>query len=438
MYNWRNPIISSRSFANDPDLVLEMSLAYMRGIQESGIAPAAKHFPGDGLDERDQHLSFSINHFSCEEWDATYGKVYQGLIEAGLPSIMAGHIHQPAYSRYFNQELEGKHTLPATLSKELLTDLLRGKLGFNGLIVTDASHMLGMTSAMKRSEALPLSIAAGCDMFLFFNDAKEDFDYMLQGYRSGVITEERLQEALLRILGLKASLGLHKQESFLEPKEKDTALGKIGLPESKAIFEEVANKAITLVKEEKGVLPISVKKYPRVLLVGVKGTEKDFGEIIAGSKGSPLENMKNLLETEGFKVTIFESMAEKFKALPKEEFVKSISKIYSQKSAITEITDNYDLVINLVNVNPSTVQRPIWPMSKGTPDIPFYVHEVPTIIVSIQSPYHLADIPQAKTYINAYDGNQKNLAILIEKLLGKSGFEGKSNIDVYCGNLLDY
>lgn len=77
-------------------------------------------------------------------------------------------------------------------------------------------------------------------------------------------------------------------------------------------------------------------------------------------------------------------------------------------------------------------------MSKGTPDIPFYVHEVPTIIVSIQSPYHLADIPQAKTYINAYDGNQKNLAILIEKLLGKSGFEGKSNIDVYCGNLLDY
>ncbi|MFR0813489.1 MAG: glycoside hydrolase family 3 protein [Enterococcus casseliflavus] len=438
MYNWRNPIISSRSFANDPDLVLEMSLAYMRGIQESGIAPAAKHFPGDGLDERDQHLSFSINHFSCEEWDATYGKVYQGLIEAGLPSIMAGHIHQPAYSRYFNQELEGKHTLPATLSKELLTDLLRGKLGFNGLIVTDASHMLGMTSAMKRSEALQLSIAAGCDMFLFFNDAKEDFDYMLQGYRSGVITEERLQEALLRILGLKASLGLHKQESFLEPKEKDTALGKIGLPESKAIFEEVANKAITLVKEEKGVLPISVKKYPRVLLVGVKGTEKDFGEIIAGSKGSPLENMKNLLETEGFKVTIFESMAEKFKALPKEEFVKSISKIYSQKSAITEITDNYDLVINLVNVNPSTVQRPIWPMSKGTPDIPFYVHEVPTIIVSIQSPYHLADIPQAKTYINAYDGNQKNLAILIEKLLGKSGFEGKSNIDVYCGNLLDY
>jgi len=124
--------------------------------------------------------------------------------------------------------------------------------------------------------------------------------------------------------------------------------------------------------------------------------------------------------------------------LPKEEFVKSISKIYSQKSAISEITNHYDVVINLVNVNPSTVQRPIWPMSKGTPDIPFYVHEIPTIIVSIQSPYHLADMPQAKTYINAFDGNRKNIEVLVEKLMGKTPFKGKSNIDVYCGNLLDY
>ena len=87
-YNWRNPIISSRSFGSNPDLVLEMSLAYMKGIQESGIAPAAKHFPGDGVDERDQHLSFSVNSLSTEEWDQTYGKVYKGLIDAGLPSIM--------------------------------------------------------------------------------------------------------------------------------------------------------------------------------------------------------------------------------------------------------------------------------------------------------------------------------------------------------------
>ncbi|HEG4229836.1 TPA: beta-hexosaminidase, partial [Enterococcus faecium] len=236
--NWRNPIISSRSFGQSPDKVLELSLAYMKGIQESGILPAAKHFPGDGIDERDQHLSFSINSLSTEEWDNSFGKVYSGLIEAGLPSIMAGHIHMPAYSKHFNLDLKDEDLLPATLSKELITDLLRGKLGFNGLVVTDASHMLGMTGAMKRSELLPTSIAAGCDLFLFFNDPDEDFNYMMEGYYKGIISEERLRDALRRILGLKAKLGLHKKEKnkILLPKQE--AMEKIGLIENKSIFKE--------------------------------------------------------------------------------------------------------------------------------------------------------------------------------------------------------
>ena len=90
--NWRNPIISTRTFCDDPDYTLELALAYMKGIRESGIAPAAKHFPGDGTDEFDQHLSFSVIDYSVEEWMASFGKVYKGLIEADLPSLMAGHI----------------------------------------------------------------------------------------------------------------------------------------------------------------------------------------------------------------------------------------------------------------------------------------------------------------------------------------------------------
>ena len=437
MYNWRNPIISSRSFANNPDKVLEMALAYMKGVRESGIAPAAKHFPGDGIDERDQHLSFSINSLSCQEWDETYGKVYRGLIEADLPSIMAGHIHMPAYSRHFNPALKERQTLPATLSKELLTDLLRGKLGFNGLIVTDASHMLGMTSAMKRSEILPTAIAAGCDLFLFFNDTDEDFGYMMQGYRDGVLTEERLEEALQRILGLKAHLGLHRKAKTEIMQPKAEALAKIGLPENKKFFREVADKAITLVREEKGILPMTPQKYPRVLLVEIKGVEGGFGELLGGG-GQPMEWLKESLEAKGFAVTIYESQAQKLAKMPKEDFAKNIGAVYSRKAPIAQITDNYDLVINVVNVNPSTVQRPIWPLSKGTPDVPFYVHEVPTLVVSVQCPYHLADIPQAQTYINTYDSRQVTLEVLTEKLTGQSPFTGVSNIDVWCGDLLNY
>ena len=431
-YNWRNPIISSRSFGSDPDLVLEMSLAYMKGIQESGILPAAKHWPGDGIDERDQHLSFSVNSLSTEEWDQTYGKVYKGLIDAGLPSIMAGHIHLPAYQRHFNPDVKDEELLPATLSKEITTDLLRGKLGFNGVVVTDASHMLGLTGAMKRSELIPTSIAAGCDLFLFFNDPDEDFGSMMDGYKNGIITEERLQEALERILGLKAKLGLHKKArtEILPPKEE--ALAKIGLPENKALFKEVADHAITLVKDKQEIWPVTPEKYKRVLLVDVKGVQGGFGAMLGG-KEKVVDIMKELLEKQGFEVTIWESTEEKIMKLPEDERAAAIANVYAQKRPISELTDHYDLIINLANVNPGTVQRIVWPASKGTPDIPFYIHEVPTIFVSVQYPYHLADVPQVKTYINAYDSRKANLEVLVEKLMGRSEFKGDSPVDAFCG-----
>ncbi|MFD0965661.1 glycoside hydrolase family 3 protein [Seminibacterium arietis] len=432
-YNWRNPIISNRVFGSDPDTVLEMALAYMKGIQESGILPAAKHFPGDGVDERDQHLSFSVNSFSCEEWDRTYGKVYQGLIDAGLPSLMAGHIHLPAYEQYFDPTLKFEDCLPATLSKPILTNLLREKLGFNGVVVTDASHMVAMTSAMKRSEMLPTAIAAGCDLFLFFNDPDEDFGYMMDGYRKGIITDERLHDAITRTLGLKAKLGYHKitKEKILPSKEE--ALAKIGLPEYKAIFAEVADKAITLVKSKEDVFPVTTQKYPRVLLVNVKGVDGGFGKMVAGSQKSATEILQEILIEKGFKVEIYKSPMDDILKMSDEDQVKTIRNEYSQKRPIADLVNKYDLIINVANVQMSTVQRVVWQATKGTPDIPFYVHEVPTIFVSVQCPFHLADVPQVKTYINAYDGKQMTMELLVDKLMGKSEFKGKSPIDAYCG-----
>lgn len=431
--NWRNPIISSRSFGQDPDKVLTLSLAYMKGIQESGILPAAKHFPGDGIDERDQHLSFSINSLSTEEWDKTFGKVYSGLIDAGLPSIMAGHIHMPAYSKYFDPELKDEDFLPATLSKELITDLLRGKLNFNGLVVTDASHMLGLTGSMKRSELLPTSIAAGCDLFLFFNDPDEDFGYMLDGYKNGIITDERLHDALRRILGLKTKLGFHQtpKEKILPPKE--VAMKQIGLPENKKLFREVADEAITLVKDKQAIWPITPEKYPRILLVDVHGVKGGFGELVAGNRPQAIDLLKDLLLEKGFEVEKHVSPEDSLKGLSAEEKIKNIAGIYAAKRPIKELTDKYDLIINVANVNPGTVQRIVWPASKGTPDIPFYIHEIPTIFVSVQCPFHLADVPQVKTYINTYDGKQETLESLVDKLIGEDSFRGTSPVDAYCG-----
>jgi len=432
--NWRNPIISTRTWSQDVEQTLELSLEYMRGIMESGIAPAAKHFPGDGIDERDQHLSFAPNWLSKEEWDATFGRVYGGLFEAGLPSIMAGHIALPEYVKYFNPEATTEELyMPATLSKYILTDLLRGEMKFNGLVVTDASHMVAMTSAMKRSEMLPTAIAAGSDLFLFFNDPDEDFGYMMDGYKNGIITDERLNEALTRILGTKAALGLHKKAKTEIMMPKEEAMARIGLEENKAIAAEVADKGIVLVKNTEDIFPISPEQYKRVLLVDVKGTEGGFGALIGAQGPKPSQVMKEMLEKEGFEVSIWESPMDKVMQLPVEERRAAIGSVYAAKRPITELTDNYDLIINLAIVNPNTDQRIQWPASKGTPDIPFYVHEVPTIFISLQCPFHLADVPQVKTYINAYDNKDVTFNALVDKMLGRSEFVGVSPVDAFCG-----
>lgn len=432
--NWRNPIITSRTFGQDADQVLEFSKEYMRGFMESNMVCAMKHFPGDGIDERDQHLSNSINSLSCEEWDATFGKVYSGMIEAGVHSVMAGHIMMPAYQKHFSPGMADEETMPATLCKELITDLLKGKLGFNGLVVTDASHMVGMTAAMKRSDILPRAIAAGCDLFLFFNDPDEDFEYMMNGYKNGVITEERLEDALSRTLGVKAYLGLHKKakKDIVPPVE---GLKVIGKQEFKDMAKEVSDHAVTLVKNI-GVspLPITVQKFKRILLVPQETT----GAAIHGraaSQKSATEYLKEKLEAEGFTVEIYESMMDKLAKLPPEKAGEAMMNSYAGKSPITSITDRYDLIIQVAHVYNlfGTVQRINWKLSKGTPDIPWYVHELPTIFISVCCPFHLADVPQVKTYINAYDKNEHTLDAIVEKLVGRSEFMGIDPVDSFCG-----
>jgi beta-N-acetylhexosaminidase len=126
LVNWRNPIISNRALGADPDLVLAMGKEYLRGMSESGVACAMKHFPGGGIDERDHHLSSSVNSLSIQEWDASFGKVYSGMIDPGVQSVMVGHImlpayQLPAYQRHFAPAIADKDLLPASWSPTPLT-----------------------------------------------------------------------------------------------------------------------------------------------------------------------------------------------------------------------------------------------------------------------------------------------------------------------------
>ncbi|MGV3304834.1 glycoside hydrolase family 3 protein [Streptococcus suis] len=438
--NWRNPIIANRTWGANVDQVIELSKEYMRGIMEHGIVPFAKHFPGDGIDERDHHLSFASNPMTKSEWMETFGRIYGEMADAGLPGIMVGHIHLPNVEKEMHPERELDDMLPASLNKTLLDELLRGELGYNGAIVTDASHMIGMTASMPRRELLPTAIEAGCDLFLFFNDPEEDLRWMKEGLENGLLSEERLHDALRRTLGLKAKLGLHqfegRRQEIMLPKEE--ALALIGRDEAKQLAKEVADKAITLVKaKQEGIFPVNSERYKRILLVEVDGYKGGFGAMINAGKKRAADTLKELLEARGHQVSIWENTEARIAKLPEEERPAAIANVYASKRPIAEITDNYDLIINLVDVNSGgTTQRIIWPAAKGTPDQPFYVHEIPTIVVSVQHPFALADMPQVATYINAYDGLPVTLEALVAKLAGESDFTGVSPVDAYCG-LLD-
>ena len=436
LYNWENTEIVTRAFGGDAERVATMSKAYLNGAHTiPGFACAAKHFPGNGQDFRDAHIANNVNYFDVEKWDETYGHVYRKLIENDLDAIMGGHIMLPSYAKAINPELKDEDMMPATLSPEIMTGLLRDRLGFNGMVVTDASHMVAMTERMKRSEMLPASINAGCDMFLFFNDPEEDFATMLGAYKTGIISEERMTEALTRILGLKAHLGLNKKGKEELVPQPETVEEVLQREEYKAMQKSISEDCITLVKyKDKDVLPMTPDRYKRIMIVHIKGAENSMSalmKMLGGGKGNPAEALKEKLCAKGFDAFIYESPLDVMKKQIEAGEKPDLNIYFAGKNAIADFVSDMDLVITLCDVPNG---RPSFGMSKGGGEIPWYVFEVPVVVVGCGQPTMLADIPQARTYINTYDSKDTTLDALVENLMnGEEAFKGTDPIDSFCG-----
>lgn len=406
-YNFRNPITNIRTFGSDVDVIIDMAKGYCKGAREEQVATSIKHFPGDGMDERDQHLLISTNDLSKEAWDLSYGRIYKSLIDEGVLTIMAGHISLPAY------EASGAYNVPATLSKSLLQDLLRDQLGFNGLITSDATPMVGFTSAMPRKKAVPYAIEVGCDMFLFNKNYEEDYRYMCEGVATGILSLKRLDEAVLRILGVKVALELHtkQQEETLVPQK--VAIEGLRQQQFVTWAKECADEGVTLVKDTQQLLPLKAAKTPRVLL-------QILGDFDSNDRVYQL--FENALRLEGFQVTRYE----------KEDFRSLVNEVEAFKA-------RYDLVIYISNVETAsnkTVSRIHWYTFFGQGNnIPWFVEEVPTMMVSVGNPYHLIDAPMIKTYINGYCHSEFVIEAIIDKIMGRSEFKGVSPVDPFCGRM---
>lgn len=430
--DFHNPITNTRTFGSDVDTVIACGARYMDAADENGVAVSIKHFPGDGVDERDQHILTSVNSLSCEEWMATYGKVYRTLIEKGAKTVMVGHIAQPAWTKRLNPNATHRESLlPASLNKELLTGLLRGELGFNGLISTDSSAMVGFTTAMPRRIAVPTAIAAGADVFLFNKSLDEDYGYLLDGIQSGILSVERLDEAVTRILAAKASLALPEKQAAGTLVPGPEALDIVGCEKFQTWADEVVDKSVTLVHDRQQLLPISPEKYRRIYLNVIQKSTDPEDELVL--------HWKKLFEDEGFEVTVRDRRV----TINPQDFAdpnlppEKGAMLYEMYRSVEEMKKNYDLyvyVVNMQNASNNTTLRLNWNVTFGLgDDAPWLVSEIPVMMISTAYPYHLFDAPMVDTYINAYSAAPQFTKAIMDKIMGRSEFKGISPVDPYCG-----
>ncbi|WEV36519.1 glycoside hydrolase family 3 N-terminal domain-containing protein [Lactobacillus sp. ESL0677] len=412
--NFRNPIMNTRTFGSNEDTVTKMADAEINGLKNNNIIPVAKHFPGDGVDERDQHLLSSINSLSAEDWMESYGQIYHHLIENGLPSIMIAHIMQPAWERKLKPGIEDKDLRPATTSKLLINGLLRKVLKFNGLTITDATPMIGYNVIMPRSKALPTTINSGIDMILFNKNIDEDYQFIKDAVNDGTLSVERIDEAVTRIIATKvAQKVMDTNCKLLEPAP---AKFDLKLAEHEKLAAEVARKSVTLVKDRDKILPITPQKYPRLRLVVLGDTDdggfKEGGQVTA--------KFKKKLEALGFQVSVFDRQNLDFY----EVF----------EGGLQDEKDKFDLALYIANVETAsnqTTTRIDW-IHLMAADAPWFMRSIPTVFVSMCNPYHLFDIPMVSTYINAYTGNDVTIDAVLRKLMGKEEFLGHSPVDPFC------
>ncbi|MCW2810902.1 MAG: carbohydrate kinase, thermoresistant glucokinase family [Friedmanniella sp.] len=426
-HNWRNTVVATRAFGNDAETVVRYAEAFAAGVRDgAGDRPMAlclKHFPGDGRDERDQHVVTSVNDCTVAEWDATYRPIWRWGIEAGIESVMVGHIMLPEYSRHLRPGIADADILPATVAPELLTDLLRADLGFNGVILTDASLMVGLTSALPRARQLVQAITAGCDMILFFRNHDEDFGFVADAVRSGEISAERLDDALTRILGLKAKLGLHRRpvEDLVPPTSE---LAVVGCTEHHDLAAAIADRTIALLKDTAATLPLDPVRHHRLRLYCLSSAP-DFTGVVPEFQQVAVDE----LTAAGFEVDLFRSAAQlaaEGQSLDMQSFLSAETAGYA---------DRFDAALILANVSDFAQQAALrirWSMPMG-PDMPWYAAEVPTVFVSLNMPNHLIDVPMVKTAINAHTPTAETVRALVAKLVGRSPFLGTHNENVWCG-----
>jgi beta-N-acetylhexosaminidase len=389
-----NPIINVRSFGEDPKRVSEFVQAYIRGVQDTGALATAKHFPGHGETNIDSHLSLPTVGSDRAHIDSIELAPFRAAIAAGADTIMTGHLAVPA--------LEPERELPATFSKATLTDLLRRKMRFDGLIATDALNMGGVALRYPTGEAAVRSLLAGADVLLAFENMEAGFAGLREAAKSGRLPMSRIDDAVTRVLRAKARLGLYRK-SRVSLDALATAFGK---PEFARAAAEIADRGITLLRDGTKLLPLDATLPRRVLLVNIAGDPNP-------APGLALERA-------------IRPEVDSLQVLRADVRFNTVDKLNPPSPA------SYDLVIVALFVRITNAKGSI-----GLPDDEAaFVHGLlasagkPMIVACFGNPYLAATFPESKTWLAAFSSSDVAQHAAGRALFGQIAIGGRIPVGI--------
>ena len=392
VHDYRNPIINVRSYSSDADIIAVHSDAFIRGMHESKFISTAKHFPGHGATELDSHNELPLIALTKKQlWNVDL-KTFQFAIDAGVKSIMIGHLDVP--------ELTDVDGAPATFSYNVVTKLLKTEMGFDGLVVTDALNMHALTNEYTQQQIGLLSIQAGCDILLFPENEKEMIDGVVESIETGKLPEERLDESVKKILKVKKWLQLDKNHFV----NLDKVRQEINKKSTFRLAEDIAEKSITLVKDEGLLLPVNPKEYAKVYSITLSDSR--------------------------FESTIEEPFLFEKKLNEEFGYVKNFRINFSSKKKIyTEIMneiDEADLIILSIYANVRSFSGTIDLLKDQFDFINEIIEKkIPTIAISFGNPFILSEVPDLPTYLTTYGNVPLSQSSAVNAILGNIPIKGK-------------
>ncbi len=388
--NPANPVIGVRSFGADPDAVAGLVAAEVAGYQRSQqVAATAKHFPGHGDTAVDSHYGFPVITHTREQWETLDAPPFRAAVRAGIDSIMTAHLMVPALDDSGD---------PATLSHPILTGILRGELGYDGVVVTDSLGMEGVRTKYGDDRVPVLALKAGVDQLLNPPSLDVAWNAVLKAVQDGELTEARLDESILRILRLKARLRL-----FEEPYVSQGGVTRnVGTAAHLRAADRVAERTTTLLVNQGPVLPLSRRTHPRVLVVGADPASP------SGTTGPPTGVLAAALTELGFTATALSTGT-----------APSATTITKAVAA----ANNADaVVIGTYNVTASSAQKTLAERLVATGR--------PVVAVAIRNPYDVAHLPSVPACLASYSWTDVELRAAARVIAGRVAPRGKLPVPV--------